>query len=40
MSGAPECLPVFGARTFSTVFTTSILQDFNEKVAEVDCMMR
>jgi hypothetical protein len=39
-SGAPERLPVFGARTFSTVITTSMVQDLNEKIASVDCMMR
>jgi hypothetical protein len=40
MFGAPERLPVFGARTFSTVSTTSVVQDVNEKIAGVDCMMR
>jgi hypothetical protein len=40
MFGAPERLPAFGARTFSTVITTSVVQDFNEKIAGVDCMMR
>jgi hypothetical protein len=29
-----------GARTFSTVITTSVVQDLNEKIASVDCMMR
>jgi hypothetical protein len=29
MFGAPERLPAFGARTFSTVITTSMVQDFN-----------
>jgi hypothetical protein len=40
MCGAPERLPVFGERTFSTVITTSVVQDLNEKIAGVDCMMR
>jgi hypothetical protein len=31
MFGAPERLPVFGARTFSTVITTSMVQDLKEK---------
>jgi hypothetical protein len=42
MFGAPERLPAFGERTFSTVitkFTTSVVQDLNEKIAGVDCMM-
>jgi hypothetical protein len=33
MCGAPE-------RTFPTVITTSMVQDLNEKIAAVDCMMR
>jgi hypothetical protein len=37
---APERLPAFGARTFSTVITISMVQDLNEKIAVVDCMMR
>jgi hypothetical protein len=40
MCGALERLRAFGARTFSTVITTSMLQYFNEKIAGVDCMMR
>jgi hypothetical protein len=40
MSGAPERLPLFGAGTFSTVITTSVVQELNEKIAGVDCMMR
>jgi hypothetical protein len=40
MCGAPERLPAFGARTFSTVITTFVVQDLNEKIAAVDCMMR
>jgi hypothetical protein len=40
MCGAPERLPAFGARTFSTVIPASVVQDLNEKVAGVDCMMR
>jgi hypothetical protein len=42
MCGAPERLPAFGARTFSSVITTSMVQYLliNEKIAGVDCMMR
>jgi hypothetical protein len=40
MCGAPECLPAFGARTFSTVITTSVVQDLNEKIACVDYPLR
>jgi hypothetical protein len=40
MFGTPERLPVFGARTFSTVIITSMVQDINEKIAGIDCMMR
>jgi hypothetical protein len=40
MCGAPERLPAFGARTFSTVIKTSVVQNINEKIAGVDCMMR
>jgi hypothetical protein len=40
MCGAPERLPAFGVRTFSTVIITSVVQDLNEKIAGVDCMMR
>jgi hypothetical protein len=35
MFGAPERLPAFGARTFPTVITTSmvlLVQDLNEKI--------
>jgi hypothetical protein len=39
MFGALERLPAFGARTFSTVITISMVQDLNEKIAGVDCMM-
>jgi hypothetical protein len=39
MFGVPEHLPAFAERTFSTVITTSIVQDFNEKITSVDCMM-
>jgi hypothetical protein len=28
------------ALPFSTVITTSMVQDFNEKIAGVDCLMR
>jgi hypothetical protein len=40
MFGAPERLLAFCARTFSTVITTSMVQDLNEKIAGVDCIMR
>jgi hypothetical protein len=40
MFGAPERLPAFGSRTFSTVIKTSVVQDLNEKMSGVDCMMR
>jgi hypothetical protein len=40
MFGAPERLPAFGGRTFSIVITTFMVQDLNEKIAGVDCMMR
>jgi hypothetical protein len=40
MCGAPERLPAFGAGTFSTVITTSVVQDLNEEIAGVDCMVR
>jgi hypothetical protein len=31
MFGAPERLPAFGARTFPTVITTSVVQDLKMK---------
>jgi hypothetical protein len=31
MFGAPKRLPTFGARNFTTVITTSMVQDLNEK---------
>jgi hypothetical protein len=40
MFSAPERLLAFGARTFSPLITTSMVQDLNEKIAGVDCMMR
>jgi hypothetical protein len=40
MYGAPERLSAFGACTFSTVITTSMVQDLNEKIAGIDCLMR
>jgi hypothetical protein len=40
MFGAPERLPAFGAPTFSTAITTFMVQDLNETIAGVDCMMR
>jgi hypothetical protein len=40
MFSAPELLPAFGVRTFSTVITTSMVQDLNEKIADVGCIMR
>jgi hypothetical protein len=36
MFGAPKRLPAFGARTFSTVITTSMVQDLKEKIADID----
>jgi hypothetical protein len=36
MFGAPERLPAFSARTFSIVVTASMVQDLNEKIADVD----
>jgi hypothetical protein len=32
MFGVPERLPAFGARSFSTVITTSMVQALNEKM--------
>jgi hypothetical protein len=40
MFRAPERLPAFGERTFSTVITTSVIQNLNEKFAGVDFMVR
>jgi hypothetical protein len=40
MCGVPERLPAFGARTFSIVITTCVVQDLYEKNTGVDCMMR
>jgi hypothetical protein len=42
MFGAQEHLVAFGARTLPTVrvIKTSVVQDLNEKIAGVDCMMR
>jgi hypothetical protein len=40
MFGVPERRPAFGASTFSTVITTSVVQDLKEEIAGVDCMMR
>jgi hypothetical protein len=40
MFGSNKRLPAFSARTFATVITTSMVQDFNEKIAGVECMMR
>jgi hypothetical protein len=40
MFGVLERLPAFGERTFPNVITTSVVQDFNEKIAGVDCMIR
>jgi hypothetical protein len=31
MCGAPECLLAFGARSFSTVITISVVQDLKKK---------
>jgi hypothetical protein len=33
MCGAPERLPAFDARTFSTVITTSVVQDMKKLLA-------
>jgi hypothetical protein len=38
--GAPERLPVFGARTFPTFITASVIRDLNEKIAGVDYPLR
>jgi hypothetical protein len=40
MFGAPERLSAFDARTFSTVITTSMVQDFTEKIAGVYYLLR
>jgi hypothetical protein len=40
MFGAPERLPAFGAGTFPTVITTSVVQDLNKKISGVDCLLR
>jgi hypothetical protein len=40
MCGASERLSAFGARTFSIVITTSVVQDLIEKIAGIDWMMR
>jgi hypothetical protein len=40
MFDAPERLPVFGVRPFSTVIPTSVVQELNEKIAGIDYMMR
>jgi hypothetical protein len=32
--------PAFGARAFSTVITSSMVHNLNEKIAGVDCVMR
>jgi hypothetical protein len=40
MFGALERLTAFGARTFSTVITTYVVQELNEKIAGFECMMR
>jgi hypothetical protein len=40
MFSDPEHLPAFGVRPFSTVITTSMVQELKEKIAGVDCMMR
>jgi hypothetical protein len=34
-----NAVPAFGARTFSTVITTSVVQELNEKIAGVNCVM-
>jgi hypothetical protein len=40
MFGAPEHLSAFGVLTFPTIIKASVVQDINEKIAGVDCMMR
>jgi hypothetical protein len=40
MFGAPDCLPAFGAQSFFTVITAFMVQDLNEKITGVDCLMR
>jgi hypothetical protein len=40
MFDAPERLLSFGARTFPTVIPTSVVEDLNEKITEVDCVLR
>jgi hypothetical protein len=40
MLGAPERLSVFGVRTIPTVITTPVVQDLNEKIVGIFCMMR
>jgi hypothetical protein len=40
MCGAHKRLPAFGARTFATVITTSVVQDLKEKIAGVDYPLR
>jgi hypothetical protein len=40
MFGAPERLLVFGPRPFSSVISTRMVQDLNEKINGVECMMR
>jgi hypothetical protein len=40
MCGAPERLLAVGARTFSTIITTSVVQDLNEQIAGIDYMLR
>jgi hypothetical protein len=33
MFGAPERMPAYGARTFPTVITTSVVQDLKKKIS-------
>jgi hypothetical protein len=40
MCGAPELLPTFGARTFPSVITTSVVLDLNEIIFGVDYPLR
>jgi hypothetical protein len=40
MFHAPVRQPAFVARIFATVITISVVQDLNEKIAGVHCMMR
>jgi hypothetical protein len=36
----PERLLAFGARTFLTIITRSVVQDLDQNIAGVDCLIR